>query len=80
MLARLEAEARADELSSRGLLGSGAWRAPLIYAVIARLREIVLSQLIDKVRKRGTLVLNNGAARGVTRLAGRRRRAASRRP
>ena len=66
VLARLEAEARADELSSRGLLGSGAWRAPLIYAVIARLREIVLSQRIDKVRKGRTLVLNkcNSGASG----------------
>ena len=65
-MARLEAEAYADELSSRGLLGSGAWRAPLIYAVIARLREIVLSQRIDKVRKGRTLVLNkcNSGASG----------------
>ena len=29
-----------------------------IYAAIARLREIVLSQLIDKVRKGRTLILN----------------------
>ena len=37
-----------------------------IYAVIARLREIVLSQLIDKVRKRRTLILNkcNSGASG----------------
>ena len=59
-----------DRRANRGItVGPGGRRRNRlgeIYAVIARLREIVLSQLIDKVRKGRTLVLNkcNSGASG----------------